>query len=271
MPAAAPLRTTFRTAGLALLPLLLAACGERAQSELAQPLSDAYRVLTETSAAVEDNCTTAPAVAMALGGWLQAVDEAGLQSRFASETADVRQRVDAIRARCADAMAAMESAATDARPERRARASTGSDKPASNEDPRPTITPDLLDAWSRGMEEEIALMHATNSHFISLSKYDEQGLQVAEKAGLPLPEYRGLRDAVNKVMHAHMMHERYAGADGQARLARLEPHKREYAIRILASEPLATLSSAEREAVQARLGSLRALYDRYMDIAAIAD
>ena len=270
MPAAAPLRTTFRTAGLVLLPLLLAACGERTQPELAQPLGDAYRMLTETSTAADDSCTTAPALAMALGGWLQAVDEAGLQSRFASETADARQRVDAIRARCADAMAAMESAGTDARPEQRARASS-SDKPASNEDPRPTITPDLLDAWIRGMEEEIALMRATNSHFVSLSKYDEHGLQVAEKAGLPLPEYRGLRDAVTRVMYVHLMHERYGGADGQARLARLEAHKREHAIEILASEPFATLSPAEREALQARLDSLRALYDRYMEIAAIAD
>ncbi len=270
MPAATPLRTIFRTAGLALLPLLLAACGERAQPELAEPLRDAYRMLTGTTAAAGDSCATAPALAMALGGWLEAVDEAGLQSRFASETADARQRVDAIRARCADAVAAMESAATDARPERRARAS-GSDRPASNEDPRPAITPDLLDAWIRGMEEEIVLMRATGSHFISLSKYDEQGLQVAEKAGLPLPEYRGLRDAVTKVMYVHMMHERYGGADGQARLARLEPHKREHAIGILASEPFATLSPAEREAVQARLGSLRALYDRYMEIAAVGD
>lgn len=272
MPAAAPLRTAFRTAGLALLPFLLAACGERAQPELAEPLEAAYRQLTEPPmATVNGSCDSAPALALALDGWLQAVEAAGLQSRFSAETAEARQRVDGIRSRCADAMAAMESAMAGAADRRATRTSSRTDRPASNEDPRPTITPDLLDAWIRGMEEEIALMRATNSHFISLSKYDEHGLQVAEKAGLPLPEYRGLRDAVTKVMYAHMMHERYAGADGQARLARLEPHKREHAIGILASEPFATLSPAERDAVQARLGSLRALYDRYMDIAAIAD
>jgi hypothetical protein len=141
----------------------------------------------------------------------------------------------------------------------------------SNEDPRPTLTPDLLDAYVRGMEEEIALMDASGSHFIPLSKYDEQGLQVAATAALPLPEYRGLRQKVNDVLYAHMMHERYAGADGQARLDRLEPHKREHALEVLANEPFATLSAAERSAVQARLDTLRDTYDRYMRIAAIAD
>ncbi|HIY71078.1 MAG TPA: hypothetical protein H9827_06390 [Candidatus Luteimonas excrementigallinarum] len=196
MPASIPLRRISRIAGLALVPLLLAACGDRAQPEPA------------------DN----------------AVADRGA-----------------------------------------ARASTDSGARASNEDPRPTITPDLLDAWIRGMEEEIALMRATGSHFISLSKYDENGLQVADKAGLPLPEYRGLRQAVNDVLYSHFMHELYAGPDGKARLARLEPHKREYALERLASEPFATLSPAERDAVQARLGTLRPLYDRYMEIAAIAD
>ena len=152
-----------------------------------------------------------------------------------------------------------------------ARASAGGGARTSNEDPRPTITPDLLDAYIRGMEEEIVLMRSTGSHFISLSKYDENGLQVAGKAGLPLPEYRGLRQAVNDVLYSHFMHELYAGPDRQARLGRLEPHKREYALERLASEPFATLSPAERDAVQARLGTLRPLYDRYMEIAAIAD
>lgn len=141
----------------------------------------------------------------------------------------------------------------------------------SNEDPRPSITPDMLDAYIRGMEEEIVLMRAAGSHFISLSRYSEEGLQVAEKAGLPMPEYRGLRRAVTDVLYAHSMHERYAGPDGKARLARLEAPKREHALKMLASEPFATLSPAERKAVQARLGVLRPLYDRYMEIAAIAD
>lgn len=196
MPASAPLRLISRIAGLVLIPLLLAACGDPAQPERA--------------------------------------DSAG-----------------------ADRAAA--------------RASTDSGARASNEDPRPTITSDMLDAYIRGMEEEITLMRATGSHFISLSKYDENGLQVAEKAGLPLPEYRGLRQAVNDVLYSHFMHELYAGPDGKARLARLEPHKREYALERLASEPFATLSPAERDAVQARLGTLRPLYDRYMEIAAIGD
>lgn len=147
----------------------------------------------------------------------------------------------------------------------------GASARASNEDPRPTITPDLLDAYIRGMEEEILLMRSTAGHFISLSKYDEKGLQVAEKAGLPLPEYRGLRQAVTDVLYSHFMHERYAGPEGEARLARLEPHKREHAAGMLASEPFATLSPAESNAVQARLDTLRPLYDRYMEIAAIAD
>ena len=188
-----PLRKAARTAGLALLPILLAACGDGAPS----------------------------------------------------------------------APSAGASAATDG--------AAGSAPRASNEDPRPTLTSDLLDAYVRGMEEEIVLMDASGSHFISLSKYDEQGLQVAATADLPLPEYRGLRQKVNDVLYAHMMHERYAGADGQARLDRLEPHKREHALEVLANEPFATLSAAERSAVQARLDTLRDTYDRYMRIAAIAD
>lgn len=169
-------------------------------------------------------------------------------------------------AACADATTAGAGAEQQA-----ARGSADSSTRASNEDPRPTITPDLLDAYIRGMEEEIRLMRASGSHFISLSKYDEQGLQVAEKAGLTMPEYRGLRRAVTDVLYAHLMHERYAGPEGEARLARLEPHKREHALEMLASEPFAPLSPTERDAVQARQDVLRPLYDRYMGIAAIAD
>lgn len=266
MHVSAPFRTTLRAAGLALLPLLLAACAERAQPQLAEPLSQAYRMLEDMPMAEGDDCVAAPAMVQALDGWLQAVDEAGLASQFATETAAVQQRMDAIRGRCADAMSA-DAAKADRRPH----ASAQGGARASNEDPRPAITPDLLEAYIRGMEEEIVLMRATGSHFISLSMYSEEGLQVAQKAGLELPEYRGLRRAVNEVLYAHMMHERYAGPDGQARMQRLEPHKREHAASMLATEPFASLSSAERDAVQARLDTLRPLYDRYMQIAAIAD
>lgn len=196
MPASIPHRLIRRTAGLALVPLLVAACGDPAQPGRATATGDAAVV---PGAAVE------------------------------------------------------------------------AAKRTSNEDPRPTITPDLIDAYIRGVEEEIRLMRSTGSHFISLSKYDELGLQVAEQAGLPIAEYRGLRQAVMDVLYAHFMHERHAGPDGEARLARLEPHKREHALGMLANEPFAALAPAEREAVQARLGTLRPLYDRYMDIAAIAD
>lgn len=202
MPASAPRHRTFHIAGLVLLSLLLAACGDPAQPGRGEPPRDASQVPSETS-----------------------------------------------------------TAATGTRGNAR----------TSNEDPRPAITPDMLDAYIRGMQEEITLMRATGSHFIPLSKYDEKGVQVAEKAGLPLPEYRGLRQAVMDVLYSHFMHELYAGPDGQARLERLEPHKREYALERLASEPFAQLSPAERDAVQARLDTLRPLYGRYMEIAAIAD
>lgn len=207
MPAPAPLRALSGTAGLILIPLLLAACGDAAQPERVEPLRDTSGIPGETS--------TATGAA--------------------------------------------------------ARASTDSSAPTSNDDPRPTITADLLDAYTRGMEQEILLMRSTGSHFVSLSKYHEHGLQVAEKAGLPLPEYRGLRRAVTDVLYALFMHELYAGPGGEARLARLEPHKRDHALEMLASEPFATLSPAERDAMQARLATLRPLYGRYMEIAAIAD
>lgn len=209
MPASVSLRLIPRTAGLVLVPLLLAACGDPAQPGPSAP-GNAERTPGESQTAAGDAGATG-------------------------------------------------------------RAPADSSTRASNQDPRPTITPELLDAYVRGMEEEIRLMRSTGSHFISLSKYDEHGLQVAEKAGLPIPEYRGLRQAVTEVLYAHLMHERYSGPDGEARLARLEPHKREHAQGMLASEPFATLSPAERDAVQSRLGTLRPLYDRYMEIAAIAD
>ena len=129
----------------------------------------------------------------------------------------------------------------------------------------------MLDAYVRGMGEEIALMRASGSHFVSLSQYDAQGRQIATAAELSLAEYRGLRNAMQTLLYERMLHARYAGADGQARLARLEPHKREHATEMLASDPFAPLSPAERDAVQARLDVLRPLYDRYMGIAAIAD
>ena len=68
-----------------------------------------------------------------------------------------------------------------------------------------------------------------------------------------------------------MLHARYAGADGQARLARLEPHKREHALEVLARDPYAALSAAERDTVQARMSELQPLYTRYMGLAAVAD
>jgi len=269
MPAFVPFRLISPAASLLLVPLLLVACGDGAQPQLAEPLRQAYRMLEEMPRAEGDGCAAAPAMVQALDGWLQAVEEAGLSSQFTTETTEVRQRMDAIRGRCADAMASAQATSADGK--RRPRASAQGGGRASNEDPRPTLTPDLLDAYIRGVEEEIVLMRATGSHFISLSMYSEEDRRVAEKAGLELPEYRGLRRAVDEVLYAHLMHERYAGADGQARLARLEPHKREHAIDMLASEPFAPLSPAERDAVQARLDTLRPLYDRYMEIAAIAD
>jgi hypothetical protein len=73
------------------------------------------------------------------------------------------------------------------------------------------------------------------------------------------------------VLYELMMHARYAGPAGQARLAGLEPHKREHAREVLARDPYASLSAAERDAVQARLAILRSQYEGYMDLAAIAD
>lgn len=138
-------------------------------------------------------------------------------------------------------------------------------------DPRPDITADMLDAYARGLDQEIALMRAHHTHFVLLSQHGDHGLQVAAKAGLPLPEYRGLRQAVHKVLYELMLHERYAGPEGQARLARVEAHKRPHADEVLARDPYASLSAAERAVVQARLGSLQPRYDSYMRLAAVGD
>lgn len=259
-------------AGLAALLTLLAACGERTsavlplQPQLAESLEMAYLQFNDTSLEeTEDDCNSAPTLAIALEGWLKGVEVAGLQARFAAETREARQRAAAIRSRCADAIAAQQ-AARPAASERNADPPRNSTKAS-----RPDVTPAMLDAYVRGMEEEIRLMRASGRHFVSLSKYDEEGRQVAATAGLSLPEYSALRQAVQDVLYAHMMHGLYRGPGGELRLARLEPHKREHAAEVLSRDPFAALSPAEREAVEARIGTLRPLYDRYMEIAAIAD
>lgn len=259
-----------RAAGLAaLLTLLLTACGERTpaviplQPQLAEALEAAYQQFANPSVtALEQSCDAAPPLAQALEGWVKAVDQAGLQSRFAQETAEAKRRAAAIRARCPA------SSAATAAPKQRAALSPDRKRDV---DVRPAITDDTLDAYARGLDEEIALMRASGTHSVSLSKYDEQGPQVAAKAGLSLPEYRALREDMHKVLYEQMMHERYAGPTGQARLARLEPHKREHAEEVLTRGPYASLSVAERDLVQARLALLQSQYDRYMDLAAIAD
>jgi|GEM_PF-878403 len=266
-----------RAAGPLVLLVLLTACGDRTpaaaaqQALLVEPLEASYRQLTESSVATNDSCSDAPVLAMALDGWLQAVEAAGLQSRFATETAEARRRTADIRTRCADAIAALEAATAAAAANRPERSPATGTKRTPAKAPRPGITPDLLDAYARGIEEEIVLMRASGTHFVSLSKYDEQGLQVAAAAGLPLPEYTDLRRAVHKVLHEQMMHDLYAGAAGRARLAGLEPHKRKYAEEVLARDPFASLSPAERNAVRARLDTLQPRYDRYLRLAAVGD
>lgn len=268
-----------RLAGTAILLATLAACGDRAPSgvpslasnaPVVEPLEAAWRQFNDPSlAAVEGDCNSAPTLAIALEGWLQGVEAAGLQSRFVAETDEARRRTTAIRSRCATAIAARQSAtAATTSP---AASERNSDLPRKSGASRPDITPDMLDAYVLGMEEEIRLMRASGSHFVSLSKYDEEGRQVAATAGLSLPEYSALRRAVQDVLYAHMMHGLYRGPAGEARLAGLERHKREHAVEVLSRDPFAALSPAEREAVQARVGTLRPLYDRYMEIAAIAD
>ncbi len=276
MQAPLPSLSALAAAGLTLLLALATGCGDRPSagaatlqpSPLAAPLEAAYRRIIGSPLAADDGCDAAPALAVALDGWLQAVDNAGLANRFASETASARQRATEVRSRCAAAIAAA-SAASAASAVARDRRREGGRKPAA--DPRPAITGEMLDAYARGMEEEISLMRASASHFVSLSRYDAQGRQVAEKAGLELPEYRGLRQALHEVLHVQTMHARYTGPGGPAKLAALEPHKRDYALTVLARDPFATLSPAERGAVQARMHGLQDSYARYMEIAAIAD
>src|SRR5690606_2688699 len=158
-----------RAAGSIFLLVLLAACGDRtpagtaqAQALLADPLAASYRQFTESAADIR--CSEAPVLAMALDGWLQAVEAAGLQSRFVAETAEARRRAADIRVRCADAIATLEAAtaaAAASRPERNRAKGT---KERATKAPRPDITPDLLDAYARGIEEEIALMRANGTH-----------------------------------------------------------------------------------------------------------
>ncbi|HUH89459.1 MAG TPA: hypothetical protein VLZ76_02205 [Lysobacter sp.] len=262
-------RTTVRAAGWATALILLAACDGRTptvlspQSQLVEPLEMAYRQFADPSmAALEQSCDTAPTLAQALDGWADAVDEAGLQSRFPRETVAAKRRAAAIRTLCPSTPTEVDA------PERRA--ATGTDR-ARNADPRPAITTDTLDAYARGLDEELALMRASGSHFVSLSKRSEDGRRVAAAAGLSPSEYQELRQAVHSVLYELMMHARYAGPAGQARLAGLEPHKREHAREVLARDPYASLSAVERDAVQARLDALQTRYDRYMDMAAIAD
>lgn len=269
------LPVTRATAGLlAVLLTLLTACGERTslvpplQPQVAEAMEAAYRQFADPSvAALEQSCDTAPSLAQALDGWAKAVDQAGLQSRFAKETAETKSRAAAIRARCPTSSVPPASAAT-ATPKQRA--APGPDR-ARDDDLRPAITNDMLDAYARGLDEEIALMRASGTHSVSLSKYGEQGPQVAAKAGLSLPKYRALRRDMHKVLYEQMMYGRYAGPAGQVRLARLEPHKREHAEEVLTRDPYASLSAAERDLVQARLALLQSQYDRYMGLAAIAD
>lgn len=275
MPSFLSFPAAARAAGLILLPVLLAACGDRtpagaaqARALLADPLAASYRQFAESAA--DTACSEAPVLAIALDGWLQAVEAAGLQARFATETAEAQRRKADLRARCADAIASLDTAtaaAAASRPERN-RATSKKDGAKA---PRPDITPDLLDAYARGIEEEITLMRANGTHFVSLSEYDEQGLQVAAAAGLPLPEYTDLRQAMHKLLHEQMLHDRYAGAAGQARMARLEPHKRRYAEEVLARDPFDSLPPAGRSAVRARLVALQAGYDRYVGLAAVGD
>jgi hypothetical protein len=264
-------RTTVRAAGWATVLILLAACDGRTpatllpQSQIAESLEMAYRQFTDPSiAALEQSCDTAPPLAQALDGWADAVDEAGLQSRFPRETVAAKRRAAAIRTLCPSTPTA---AVVDA-PERRA--ATGTDR-ARNADPRPAITTDTLDAYARGLDEELALMRASGSHFVSLSKHSEDGRRVAAAAGLSPSEYQELRQAVHTVLYELMMHARYAGPTRQTRLAGLEPHKREHAREVLARDPYASLSATERDTVQARLDALQTRYGRYMDMAAIAD
>src|SRR5690606_22617270 len=121
------------------------------------------------------------------------------------------------------------------------------------------------------MDEEIALMRASGNHFVSLSAHDAQGRQVAAAAGLAPADYRRVRDALQKLLYEDMLHARYAGTEGQARLSRLERHKRDRAREARARGPDARRSADERETVQARRAARRRLCTRYMELATVGD
>lgn len=287
LPRIDPMRPTrsalpaTRLAGTILLLLTLAACGDRtpagitalaSNALLAEPLEAAWLQFNDPSLEeVEDNCDSAPTLAVALEGWLQGVEAAGLQARFAAETRDARQRVAAIRGRC-DAATGASGGATLESPARGAvRERNGDVTRKSAEASRPAITADMLDAYTRGLDEEIAMMRASGRNFVSLAKSDDEGRQVAAKAGLSLAEYRGLRRAILDMLHVRMMHALYAGPAGQARLPGLEPHKREYATRLLAREPFAAFAPDERRVLEARLPRMESEYQRYLELAVVGD
>src|SRR5690606_5418960 len=164
------------------------------------------------------------------------------------------------------------AAAADAATVASAGAAAATDsKRAPGKSQRPELTLAMFDAYARGIEKEIAFMQASGSHFVSLSRYDEEGLQVAATADLPLSGYIEVRDAVQKVLYELMLHERYAGAEGRARLAGLEPHKREHAEEVLARDPYAALTTLEQRAMRMRLGALQRQYERYMQLATVGD
>lgn len=267
---ATTLRPARRAGGLLALLVLLGACDRQpptslpAQAAVAEHLEAAHQHFADpATAALEQSCDTAPAFTQALEAWIQSVELAGLQSRFGQQLADAQRRVAALRVRCPAAPPGVATAPAHRvvpHPDRK-----------RDVDVAPVLSADLLDAYARGLDEEIALMRASGSHFISLSRHDVQGRQVAEAAGLTLPEYRGLRDAVQKLLYERMLHERYAGTVGTARLLRLEPHKRKHADEVLARDPYAALSTSERKAVESRMPALQSQYARYMDLAAVGD
>lgn len=274
MPTLPPCRSITRSVGagtVLALSAVFAGCGKTppahpamhlAQPHLAETLEASWRQLDASwTVAAAASCDSAATVAIATEGWVARVDAAGLQSRFGTEAATARKRIHSIRVRCP-------AAARGAMP---ATAAAPAGRQPREADPRPLLDDAMLDAYLRGMEEEIALMRAEGSHFVSLSRHNAQGRQVAAAAALTLAEYRGLRNVMQKLLYERMLHARYAGADGQARLARLEPHKREHAHEVLSRDPYAPLSAEERAAVQARMPELQRLYARHMDLVTVGD
>ncbi|ADV26276.1 hypothetical protein Psesu_0417 [Pseudoxanthomonas suwonensis 11-1] len=253
---------------LLVLPAALAGCDATpsapamagpAGAPLAEAMEASWGRLDEASRqATSAPCDTAAAISLALDGWVNGVEAAGLRSRFATQAAIARHRAQSIQQRCTDATAP----ATAAAPVRQA---------PSADAPRPALSDAVIDAYVRGMDEEIALMRASGNHFVSLSAHDAQGRQVAAAAGLAPADYRRVRDALQKLLYEDMLHARYAGTEGQARLSRLERHKRDHALEVLARDPYAPLSADERETVQARMAALRPLYTRYMELATVGD